>query len=196
MMQSDRSTKNRLIAVAALLFRQKGYHATGLSEVLATAQVPKGSLYHHFPDGKSDLARAAADWTATQIIQIMDDAFVPAPDFATGATTLCYKLAKLFDLQTTAATCPISALLFDGPESESFRAHAEATFDRLAAHLAHHAQRQGLSEADATARAETLLIAIEGGWTLARARRDSAVLRRLAQSLFGAGLRIPPAAPM
>ena len=196
MTSPDPSTRDRLITAAALLFRQKGYHATGLAEVLTTAQVPKGSLYHHFPDGKSDLARAAADWTADQMVWIIDDAFRPAPDFPHGAATLCHKLAKLFDLQATATTCPISALLFDGPESESFRAHAESTFARLSAHLAAHAERLGLSALEAEAQAETLLVAIEGGWTLARARRNSDLLRRLPARLFGQYLRIPPPAPM
>ncbi|MGL6209484.1 MAG: TetR/AcrR family transcriptional regulator [Paracoccaceae bacterium] len=190
----DLTTRNRLITTAALLFRQKGYHATGLAEVLATAQVPKGSLYHHFPEGKSDLARAAADWTATEIMRIIDDAFRPASDFANGAATLCYKLAKLYDLQATATTCPISALLFDGPESETFRAHAEATFGRLTAHVASHAVR--LNTPDPEGQAETLLIAIEGGWTIARARRNSDVLRRLPARLFPEGLRIPAPPPM
>ncbi len=180
----DPTTRDRLITTAALLFRQKGYHATGLSEILAAAQVPKGSLYHHFPDGKSDLARAAADWTADQIGRIIEDSFRDAPDFAQGATTLCHKLAKLFDLQATATTCPISALLFDGPESEAFRAHAEQTFVRLSVHLSTHAERLGLTVHEAEAQAETLLIAIEGGWTLARARRSSDVLRRLPSRLF------------
>lgn len=31
------------------LLREKGYAGTGLSEILKTAGVPKGSFYHHFP---------------------------------------------------------------------------------------------------------------------------------------------------
>jgi TetR/AcrR family transcriptional repressor of lmrAB and yxaGH operons len=184
MTTSDPSTRERLITTAALLFRQKGYHATGLAEVLGLSQVPKGSLYHHFPQGKSDLARAAADWTAGRIGQIIDDAFAPATSFADGAATLCHKLAKLFELQATATTCPISALLFDGPDSEGFRAHADATFARLADRVSAHGCRLGLPPAEAEAQAETLLVALEGGWTLARARRDAGILRRLPARLF------------
>jgi AcrR family transcriptional regulator len=179
----DRSTRDRLVQAAAELFRRQGYHATGLSEVLAAAQAPKGSLYHHFPDGKADLARAAADWTADLLIRIFDDAFGPARDWQGGATTLCHKLARLFDIAAEANACPISALLFDGPGDERFRAHADAVFARLHGALAAHAQRLG--EPDPAAQAETLVILVEGGWTLARARRDSGVLRQLPARLFG-----------
>jgi TetR/AcrR family transcriptional regulator, lmrAB and yxaGH operons repressor len=182
-MPDEPSTRDRLIVAAATLFRRKGYHATGLAEVLSEAGVPKGSLYHHFPDGKSDLAMAAADWTADLLLRIIDDAFSPAPGYPEAVAHYCNKLARLFQTADAADTCPISALLFDGPESAGFRAHAEAVFQRLIDRLAGHARRLGLPEAEATAQAETLLIAIEGAWTLARARRDATVLRLLPQRL-------------
>jgi TetR/AcrR family transcriptional repressor of lmrAB and yxaGH operons len=183
---SEPSTRDRLVTTAAALFRQKGYHATGLAEILAAAGVPKGSLYHHFPDGKSDLAKAAADWTADMLIRIIDDAFTPAPSYRDGVAHYCGKLARLFQLADAANTCPISALLFDGPENAEFRAHAEAIFQRLIDRLAAHARRLGLPEAEAQAQSETLLIAVEGAWTLARARRDATVLRSLPSRLFPA----------
>lgn len=178
-------TRDRLVTAAATLFRQKGYHATGLAEILAAAGVPKGSLYHHFPEGKADLARAAADWTAAMLIRVIDDSFATASTYANGATTFCFKTAKLFDLTEAAQTCPISALMFDGPESEPFRQHADATFRRLISRIADHGARLGLAPDDALRQAEALVIAIEGGWTLARARRDSGVIRRLPAVLFG-----------
>jgi TetR/AcrR family transcriptional repressor of lmrAB and yxaGH operons len=185
-MHEEASTRDRLVTAAATLFRQKGYHATGLAEVLATAGVPKGSLYHHFPDGKADLAKAAADWTADMLVRIVDDAFGPAPGFREGLAHYCNKLARLFQLADAANTCPISALLFDGPEDPGFRQHAQAVFQRLIDAVALHARRFGLPPAEAQARAETLLIAVEGAWTLARARRDAAVLRSVAARLFPA----------
>lgn len=178
----EAATRDRLVTAAARLFRQKGYAATGLSEVLAAAGVPKGSLYHHFPEGKADLARAAADWTAQVLLRIVGDAFAGAESWQAGVTTLFHKMAKLFDLSATADTCPISALFFDGPEGAAFRDHAAGLFDRLIEGLATHAAAQ--SRPDPRSDAETVLIALEGSWTLARARRQSDVLRRMPARLF------------
>ncbi len=176
-MTAEPSTRDKLTFAAAELFRQKGYHATGIAEVLARAGVPKGSLYHHFPEGKADLARAAADWTADLLCRILDDAFLPAQDWPQGVATYCHKLARLFDLAAEANACPISAILFDGPEETGFRDHAARLLDRLIATAAAHAARLGAAEPEMAG--ETLVIAVEGAWTLARARRNSDVLRRL-----------------
>lgn len=184
-MTADLPTRERLIVTAAMLFRRHGYHATGLAELLALAQVPKGSLYHHFPDGKADLAMAAADWVAGEYMRIMDDAFGPAEGFVQGATTLCYKLAKLFDMLEATDACPLTAMLFDGPEGAAFRDHAQAGFARLAGHLAGHGVRLGLGTEQAQDKAELLLMAIQGTWTVARTQRHAGALRKLAGRLFG-----------
>lgn len=42
-------TKRRIADTAKELFIQKGYGAVTMNEVCETAQVSKGSLYHHFP---------------------------------------------------------------------------------------------------------------------------------------------------
>ena len=183
-MDEGLSTRDRLVTVAARLFRQRGYHGTGIAEVLAQAGVPKGSLYHHFPKGKEDLAQAAAVWTVGMLERVAADAFGPAADFPSGAATFCFKLAKLFDMSDSADSCPIQALIFDGPEGAAFRGQAAALFDRLIGAVAAQAVRLGLEPEAAREAAETLLIAVEGGWTLARARRSSAVLRSIPARLY------------
>lgn len=60
-------TQERLIRVATRLFQQRGYHGVGLNEILVEADAPKGSLYYHFPGGKSELACACVE-TLTKIV--------------------------------------------------------------------------------------------------------------------------------
>jgi len=188
-MSEEPTTKDRLIFAATRLFRQRGYDGTGLAEVLAEAGVPKGSLYHHFPDGKADLACAAADWTASEIIRVIDDAFAGAPDWRHGATTYCHKMAKLFDILNSADACPIFGLLFEGPDQNKFRAHAEAAFNRIIAGAARHGEAFGMSVEAAHEAAETLMIGFQGSWTLARMRRNATTLRSLPNRLYGAVAR-------
>ena len=35
----------------------KGYAASGLNELVVDSGAPKGSIYHHFPGGKEEIAR-------------------------------------------------------------------------------------------------------------------------------------------
>jgi AcrR family transcriptional regulator len=53
-------TRSRLIVSAMQLFWEKGYNSTSIADVLQTAKVNSGSLYHFFP-GKSDLLAAVLD---------------------------------------------------------------------------------------------------------------------------------------
>ncbi|AGB23287.1 transcriptional regulator [Mycobacterium sp. JS623] len=60
MPRPDRS-RAALLESAALLFRRQGYAATGVNQILESADVKAGSLYHHFPEGKQQLAAAVVD---------------------------------------------------------------------------------------------------------------------------------------
>jgi TetR/AcrR family transcriptional repressor of nem operon len=55
-----KSTRDHLIDVGLGLMHQNGYNATGLTDILKAANVPKGSFYHHF-DSKEDFAAAALE---------------------------------------------------------------------------------------------------------------------------------------
>ena len=50
------STRERILYATAELFRRRGYAGTGLKQIVAEANAPFGSLYHHFPAGKQQLA--------------------------------------------------------------------------------------------------------------------------------------------
>ena len=45
---NKRDTKQVLIETGTDLFLARGYNNTGLHDILAAAEVPKGSFYHHF----------------------------------------------------------------------------------------------------------------------------------------------------
>jgi len=70
MPRPDRS-RTALIDSAATLFRRQGYAATGLNQILDEAGVKPGSLYHHFPGGKQQLAAAVVDDEGTGIEQLL-----------------------------------------------------------------------------------------------------------------------------
>jgi TetR/AcrR family transcriptional regulator, lmrAB and yxaGH operons repressor len=50
-----------------VLFRRQGYSATSVHQILESAQVKSGSLYHHFPEGKQELAAAVVDLVSADI---------------------------------------------------------------------------------------------------------------------------------
>src|ERR1700704_1077169 len=53
---------------AASLMRSRGLSATSFSDVLAASGAPRGSIYHHFPKGKEQLAGDAIRWTSERVV--------------------------------------------------------------------------------------------------------------------------------
>src|SRR3978361_1794665 len=54
-------TRARMVAGAARLLAERGLQETSFSEVLELTGAPRGSIYHHFPDGKDQLIASAID---------------------------------------------------------------------------------------------------------------------------------------
>src|SRR5256885_11179743 len=57
-----------MVRSAASLIRTRGVNATSFSEVLADSGAPRGSIYHHFPNGKEQLAGDAIRWTSERVL--------------------------------------------------------------------------------------------------------------------------------
>ncbi|GIJ43629.1 TetR family transcriptional regulator [Virgisporangium aliadipatigenens] len=61
------ATRERLIAVARTLFAQRGYADVGTEEIVQTAGVTRGALYHQFRD-KAELFTAVVEAVETRIV--------------------------------------------------------------------------------------------------------------------------------
>lgn len=60
------ASKRKILLAAYALFRKKGYHATGLQEILEKARAGKSQLYHHFDD-KEELLLAALQFYSEKV---------------------------------------------------------------------------------------------------------------------------------
>src|ERR1700704_520437 len=56
---SRTDARERMIRSAAMLFQERGVERTSFTDVLARSGAPRGSIYHHFPGGKAQLAEEA-----------------------------------------------------------------------------------------------------------------------------------------
>src|SRR6202042_3748637 len=67
-----RSVRERMVDSAVVLLAQRGFQGASFSEVLAHSQAPRGSIYHHFPDGKEQLIGAAVDHAGARAVLLLD----------------------------------------------------------------------------------------------------------------------------
>ncbi|HEY0191995.1 MAG TPA: TetR/AcrR family transcriptional regulator [Kofleriaceae bacterium] len=179
--KGERSRKKLVDATASLLRRQ-GFHATGLSQIVAESGAPRGSLYFYFPGGKDDLAIAAlgasSDAWRAQILA----ALAAATDLGAAIDALIDVLAGELEASGWVNGCPVATVALESP-SEPVRA-------MIAEHLAQWQAiaRQlltsfGVADEVAAELALVALSAIEGGLLLARVQHSRAPLLAVGRAL-------------
>lgn len=65
--------RDSIVQTAARLFRQQGFAATGLNQIVEESAAPKGSLYHYFPEGKEAIGAAAVAWAGGRVVRTLGD---------------------------------------------------------------------------------------------------------------------------
>src|SRR5690349_22724093 len=61
------SPRERMVISAALLIRERGAQPTAIADVLEHSGAPRGSAYHYFPGGRTQLLCEAIDYASDQI---------------------------------------------------------------------------------------------------------------------------------
>lgn len=174
--QSD--ARARFVDTAASLFRRHGYHGVGLTRIISVSGAPKGSFYHHFPQGKEELAEHTVRHAGAAVARAIDEAFGEAASFAEGAAALAERLAGWFEASGWSDGCPITSIVLDTtPASERILRATQEVFEDWLARATRHAERLGGQE-DARAKATRLLVALEGAWIVARVLRSREPFRQ------------------
>ncbi len=171
---STASTRDRLVASAAALLLRNGYSATGLKAITAAGRAPVGSLYHHFPGGKEELA-AEAIRVAGAGYQLLVDAVVDdAPDLATGIARSFPAAAAALEASGYADACPIATVALEvANTNEVLRRATAEVFEGWTDALARRLTAAGLASDEARTLAYAYLAALEGGFVLSRATRST-----------------------
>ncbi|KQH76838.1 TetR family transcriptional regulator [Mycobacterium gordonae] len=175
MPRPDRS-RAALIDTAATLFRRQGYAATGLNQILEEAGVKPGSLYHHFPQGKQQLAAAAVDTTGSAIEQLLRQLLAtdkPVSDV----------VDRWIDVLAAGLAgdprdgCPVEPLATEAVHgSPAVREAAARAFAGWCAAITDRLCRDGRPAARAEAAGLAVISLIEGALILSRTSGDTAAL--------------------
>lgn len=175
MPRPDRS-RAALIDTAAQLFRRQGYAATGINQILETADVKAGSLYHHFPNGKQELAAAVVESAGGDIERLLRrffDSDAPVADIVNGWIDLL--IAQLASDDRDG--CPIEPIASESVNaSPQVREASARAFAGWAAAVADRLRADGWSDGDAGQTALAVIALIEGALILSRIAGDDAAL--------------------
>jgi AcrR family transcriptional regulator len=192
-----RSPRERMVISAALLIRERGARATAISDVLQHSRAPRGSAYHYFPGGRSQLLCEAVDYAGDHVGAVI----AGAGSGLELLDTLIDKYRRQLLDSDFRAGCPIVAVSVEsGDEQDRERMapvieRAAAVFDRWTGQITQRLIADGIPAETAAELSMLTTSALEGAIVLARVRRDVAPLdlihRQLRNSLLAALGRNP-----
>jgi TetR/AcrR family transcriptional repressor of lmrAB and yxaGH operons len=175
MPRPDRS-RAALLDTAALLFRRQGYAATGVNQILESAEVKAGSLYHHFPDGKQELAAAVVDSVGGDIERRLRG-------FLESDLAVADIVDAWIDLMSAGLTsdwrdgCPIEPVATESVNaSPQVRDASARVFGGWCLAVADRLRADGWPDDDADRTALAVIALLEGALILSRIAGDTAAL--------------------
>ena len=179
-----RSTREVILTAMVELMRHKGYAAVGMKDIVAASGAPIGSLYHHFPGGKREIAAAALINAGAAYALLI-------PTICDDYDVLGEAMAAMFgqaadDMAGTgmANMCPVGSVAAEvaDTDDELRRVCAEVCDGWISGGTA-YLDARGLSATDARDVTVTVVSALEGAFVLARTLRDVEPLRAVGRVL-------------
>jgi len=177
-----RSPRERMVVSAALLIRERGAHATAISDVLEHSGAPRGSAYHYFPGGRTQLLCEAVDYAGEHVAAII----ARAGGGLELLDTLIDKYRRQLLDSDYRAGCPVAAVSVEAGFETGFETGKEqgrermapvieravAVFDSWTDLIAQRFVADGVPRDRADELALLATTALEGAILLSRVRRD------------------------
>ena len=168
------SPRERMVISAALLIRERGAHPTAIADVLEHSGAPRGSAYHYFPGGRTQLLCEAIDYAGDHVAAKISNA-ARARD---ALDDLVENYREQLIGSDYRAGCPVVAVTVeagdpDKPDTASpVIARAAAAFARWTDLIAQRLMADGIAAPRAEELAMLVTTSIEGAIVVARASRD------------------------
>lgn len=154
---------------AVQLLARRGLQATSFSEVLAFTGAPRGSVYHHFPEGKDQLVGEAVDRAGAFLIGLLDaKAGAPAVEISDYFLQVWRTVLTRSDFQSGCAVLAVTV----ATDSADLMNHAVTVFRGWRQRLAELLVHGGLDARAAPAFATTLIASAEGAVVMSRAEHS------------------------
>lgn len=173
-----------IIDAAVRLFRQQGYAATGLNELVEQSGSPKGSMYHYFPEGKPSIAVAAVEEAGRRVVDTL--AALAEKSASTGELVRGHAglLAGWMEKSGFRDGCPMTTVLLElAPGNVEVAEAGRRAFAARREVIAAKLRDDGFSAEDAERLAMLCTNAIQGSLVQARVERSRRPVEQTAELL-------------
>jgi AcrR family transcriptional regulator len=171
------TTKARILDTTAELFMRYGYTGTGLKQIVAEANAPFGSLYHHFPGGKQELGVEVIHRSGAMYLELVLGVFDAAPDIVTGVHDCFAGAAEVLRATDYADACPIETVALEvASANEPLREATAEVFETWIEGATAKLRAAGIDDSTARELSISVIALLEGAFVLARASRTTEAL--------------------
>jgi AcrR family transcriptional regulator len=174
-MTKTRGPRERMVFSAAQLIRRQGVAGTGLRDVVAHAEAPRGSLQHYFPGGKDQLIAEAAAWSGRFAANRVERFVAGLPEPTPGAlfAAMAAQWREEFRADGFDGGCPVAASVADcAAENPTVRRAANDAFAEWTGAVATALRAMDVQYRRADQLATLMVSTLEGAILMARAERD------------------------
>ncbi|MFB7108442.1 TetR/AcrR family transcriptional regulator [Streptomyces sp. NPDC056190] len=183
---TERGPRERMVFSAAQLIRRDGVGATGMREVAAHADAPRGSLQHYFPGGKEQLVNEAVAWAGRyagrRVARFMAGLAEPTPGGLFAA--MVRQWTDEYETAGSLSGCPVAAATVDCASAHaSTREATAAAFTAWRAPVAEALASMGVPAERAEPLATLMISSLEGAIIMARAEGGVRPLETVAREL-------------
>ncbi|WP_378729737.1 TetR/AcrR family transcriptional regulator [Nocardia brasiliensis] len=175
--------RRRMIEGAVESLRVHGASATSVDRVLSSTGAPRGSVYHHFPGGRTELINDAVV-AAGAVMSEFIERLTRDSDPVTALDQFAALWRRTLVDSDFRAGCPVFAVAVEtNDDAPEFARAAADIFTRWQRALADMLVRDGIPEPRARRLATLTVTAFEGAIALCRAQRDLSPLDDIAHEL-------------
>lgn len=173
--------RQRMVISALYLIAERGVSGTSIADILERSGAPRGSVYHHFPDGKDEIVRAAMDYMATDArAPLAALAGSDAAGVVRGFVTLWRGVLTRSDFAAGCATAGVTT----SAESDAAREAAREVFRLWIEDLTELLTSAGLARETATDFAWMMFASVEGALIFAKGERSMRALDLVERQLL------------
>lgn len=179
-----RSTRESILTATAELMRVKGFGAVGMKDVVAASGAPIGSIYHHFPGGKTQIAREALVAAGVAYGLLIPTLVAPHDDLGEAVESVFAQAATDMAETGFANMCPVGTVAAEVADTvEELRDATAAVFTGWLDGGTAYFESRGIPPTAARDLTITVVSALEGAFILARSLRDAEPLRAVGRVL-------------
>jgi TetR/AcrR family transcriptional repressor of lmrAB and yxaGH operons len=164
-------TRARMIEAALDSLRRQGVSGMSFTEVLKHSGAARGAIYHHFPEGKSQLVAEAATRNAQDVRASLSQ--LPAGSPRDVVEAFLAMIRPVVEQSASGSGCAIAAVAMGAGTADSgLRDIAADAFNAWRRELAGKLTAGGMAADQASGLAATLITLLEGAHVLCRAAGD------------------------